>query len=80
MVIRSEQPPLAVLDNGAGDIAESGFGSVDDDPITCYLDDNSQAWELQADGSYRRLEPNGTETRRAQEVLIRRLTNGPAKA
>jgi polyphosphate kinase len=51
---------------------------VVDEAITCYLDDNSQAWELQADGSYRRLEPDGTETRRAQEMLIRRLTNGPA--
>jgi polyphosphate kinase len=51
---------------------------VVDEAITCYLDDNSQAWELRADGGYRRLEPDGAETRRAQEMLLRRLTDGPA--
>jgi len=50
---------------------------VVDEAITSYLDDNSQAWELQADGSYRRLEPGGADVRRAQEMLLRRLANVP---
>ena len=50
---------------------------VVDEAITTYLDDNSQAWELQADGSYRRLEPGGEGVKRAQEMLLQRLANGP---
>jgi polyphosphate kinase len=41
--------------------------------ITTYLEDDSQAWELQADGTYRKVEPRGPEPKRAQEVLLARL-------
>ncbi|HSD10746.1 MAG TPA: polyphosphate kinase 1 [Candidatus Binatia bacterium] len=41
--------------------------------ITTYLEDDSQAWELQADGTYRRAEPRGGEPKRAQEILLARL-------
>lgn len=41
--------------------------------ITTYLEDDSQAWELQADGTYRKAEPLGPEPKRAQEVLLARL-------
>ena len=48
---------------------------VVDEAITTYLEDNSQAWELQVGGGYRRLEPEQGEIRRAQEVLLRRLAH-----
>ena len=38
-----------------------------------YLRDNSQAWELQADGSYQRAE-SGSERSNAQEWLLEKLT------
>jgi polyphosphate kinase len=41
--------------------------------ITTYLEDDSQAWELQPDGTYRIAEPRGGEPKRAQEVLLARL-------
>ena len=50
---------------------------VVDEAITCYLEDNSQAWELQPDGGYRRLEPDGRGIQRAQEMLLHRLANVP---
>jgi len=47
---------------------------VVEEGITTYLADNSQAWELEPDGSYRRVEPPNGEARRAQEVLLSRLS------
>ena len=42
--------------------------------LDCYLNDNAQAWELQADGIYRRLEPeSGTALISAQEELLGQL-------
>ena len=41
--------------------------------IEVYLADNTQAWELQSDGSYRRLTPDNEETRAAQALLLREL-------
>ncbi|MGH7897876.1 MAG: polyphosphate kinase 1 [Candidatus Binatia bacterium] len=38
--------------------------------LAAYLDDNSQAWQLQPDGGYRRLESGETEAVRAQEKLL----------
>ncbi|MGH8185156.1 MAG: polyphosphate kinase 1, partial [Steroidobacteraceae bacterium] len=37
-----------------------------------YLADNAQAWELDAEGSYRRLSPAGGPVASAQETLLRR--------
>ena len=37
---------------------------------TC-LTDNRQAWELGADGQYRRIRPDGAEVRATQQILIR---------
>jgi len=38
-----------------------------------YLEDNSQAWELQSDGSYRRCAPGNAEPRSAQGELLKEL-------
>jgi len=38
-----------------------------------YLADNTHAWELQSDGTYRRLTPDGGEERWAQRELLERL-------
>jgi polyphosphate kinase len=39
--------------------------------LDTYFRDNQNAWQLQADGSYRRLEPEETQSRfRAQKVLF----------
>jgi len=46
---------------------------VVDEGITTYLEDDSQAWCLQPDGSYQRVEPTGAVMKRAQEVLLVRL-------
>ena len=40
--------------------------------LRAYLVDNAQAWDLQADGSYRRKTPRG-QTRTAQRVLLEEL-------
>ena len=42
--------------------------------IDPYLDDNTQAWVLKADGSYERAEPGTGEKRCAQEELLEKLT------
>jgi polyphosphate kinase len=42
---------------------------VIDESLERYLADNTQAWVLQKDGSYRRLKP-GTRPRSAQESLL----------
>jgi polyphosphate kinase len=41
--------------------------------LDCYLADNSQAWELKADGTYRLLEPAGTDENSAQARLLSEL-------
>ncbi|MFK7914661.1 MAG: polyphosphate kinase 1 [Pseudomonadales bacterium] len=40
------------------------------DEFDCYLQDNVQAWQLQSDGSYRRLVPGKQRRRSAQERLL----------
>ncbi|RMG28401.1 MAG: polyphosphate kinase 1 [Gammaproteobacteria bacterium] len=41
------------------------------DGLELYLSDNTQAWELQRDGSYRRVRPGaGDEARSAQQILL----------
>lgn len=42
--------------------------------LTTYLADNSQAWELQSDGTYVRCLPGTDEAKPAQEVLLRQLS------
>ena len=42
--------------------------------LQCYLDDNTQAWLLQSDGSYRRLTPGKQEPCSAQQTLLDRLS------
>jgi polyphosphate kinase len=46
---------------------------VVEEGIATYLEDDSQAWCLQPDGSYQRVEPAGAVMKRAQEVLLVRL-------
>jgi polyphosphate kinase len=41
--------------------------------LEIYLADNSQAWLLQPDGSYRRLQPGRDEQRAAQSLLLERM-------
>jgi len=42
--------------------------------LELYLADNTQAWVLQADGSYQRLNPTGNQNpRNAQAMLLERL-------
>ncbi|MDO9312657.1 MAG: polyphosphate kinase 1 [Nitrosomonas sp.] len=38
--------------------------------LLSYLSDNTQAWALQSDGSYKRLKPGATKPRSAQQVLL----------
>jgi polyphosphate kinase len=43
--------------------------------LQLYLEDNTQAWELQADGSYRRIRSaTGEEARSAQQRLMAEQT------
>ncbi len=42
--------------------------------LNYYLRDNTHAWILQADGSYRRLSPDGTEPWSAQAKLVQELS------
>jgi polyphosphate kinase len=39
-----------------------------------YLADNTQAWILQTDGSYMRLQPDGAPPLSAQVALLKKLT------
>lgn len=45
-----------------------------------YLEDNVQAWELQTDGAYRRLESNQQEPRSAQVILLHELAASSAES
>ncbi len=45
------------------------------DELQCYLEDNTQAWILQRDGSYQRLTPEGKKPCSAQTTLLQRLSS-----
>jgi polyphosphate kinase len=45
--------------------------------LEVYLADNTQAWELGADGTYTRLTPNETPPVNAQSVLLKRHAENP---
>ena len=51
---------------------------VKDECLDTYLADDVQAWELQADGSYRRTQPTRPMGTPAQVVLLERLCGQPA--
>ena len=48
---------------------------VYEETLALYLGDNTQAWSLQPDGSYRRLEPGGQEAHNAQQQLLAALAS-----
>jgi polyphosphate kinase len=48
---------------------------VVDEALLLFLADNTQAWELQQDGSYKRLKPGNRKPRNAQAELLRELAN-----
>ena len=52
---------------------------VVDEGLQPYLDDNTHAWQMDADGAYRRVSPAGAEACTAQERLLTRLAR-PAPA
>ncbi len=41
--------------------------------LLAYLSDNCQAWNLQSDGSYKRVKPGSQKARIAQEILLEKL-------
>ncbi len=51
-------------------------GRVVEHGLQPYLDDNTQAWQLHADGSYTRVEAKGEEPMTAQTWLIKTLAGG----
>ncbi|OGI44584.1 MAG: RNA degradosome polyphosphate kinase [Candidatus Muproteobacteria bacterium RBG_16_65_31] len=52
-------------------------GRVLKEALGRYLADNTQAWELQPDGSYTRLTSDGAEPVSAQATLLKELTQAP---
>jgi polyphosphate kinase len=52
------------------DLAERVF----DEELSNYLQDNQQAWELHADGSYSRVQPGDDPPYSAQAALMARFT------
>jgi polyphosphate kinase len=48
---------------------------VFDEALANYLADNTSAWELQADGSYARVEPGDAPPHSAQRTLLAELTH-----
>jgi polyphosphate kinase len=52
---------------------------VIDEGLKVYLQDNSQAWEMDSEGHYRRKHPRRAEKRCAQCELLNELTHSPAK-
>ncbi len=46
---------------------------VKSETLDLYLADNCQAWELQADGSYRRVKPGRQKPRAAQNMLLKKI-------
>ena len=53
---------------------------VVDESFTNYLGDNSQAWVLHADGSYRQVHPGAARRRSAQETLLAQFAEKPVAA
>lgn len=51
--------------------------NVIDQGLLSYLSDNTQAWVLQSDGSYKRLKPGTSKPRSAQQLLLEHYC-GPA--
>jgi len=49
---------------------------VREEAVDNYLADNTQAWELRADGSYARITPSGQMPHSAQSALLAKLCNG----
>lgn len=47
---------------------------IAEESLESYMDDNSQAWELQSDGNYRRLEPGSASPSSAQNRLLADLS------
>jgi polyphosphate kinase len=45
--------------------------------LEVYLEDNTQAWEMQQDGTYRRVTPGDAEPRSAQRRLLKKLAKLP---
>ncbi|MCI0652434.1 MAG: polyphosphate kinase 1 [Planctomycetes bacterium] len=50
---------------------------VIDEGLKPYLDDNTQTWELQPDGSYQRFAADGAPPMNAQGFLLKSLTESP---
>jgi len=50
------------------------------DDMALYLADNTQAWVLEADGSYRRLNPDGAEPVNVQDRLMQQALETPPAA
>lgn len=49
--------------------------------LEAYLADNTQAWVLQTDGSYQRLQPTGNQSpRNAQALMLEKLNSTPLSA
>lgn len=46
--------------------------------LLVYLQDNTQAWVLQSDGSYKRLKPGSQRPRAAQDMLLQKLAKAGA--
>ncbi|HLP80486.1 MAG TPA: RNA degradosome polyphosphate kinase, partial [Nitrosomonas sp.] len=45
--------------------------------LLSYLSDNTQAWQLQSDGSYKHLKPGAAKPRSAQQVLLEHYCDFP---
>ena len=45
--------------------------------LLSYLSDNTQAWVLQSDGSYKRLKPGASKPRSAQQLLLEHYCDLP---
>jgi polyphosphate kinase len=48
--------------------------------LMSYLLDNTQAWQMQSDGSYRLLSPDGAERCSAQQLLLEQLSRAQAES
>ena len=51
--------------------------TVIDHGLLSYLSDNTQAWVLQSDGSYKRLKPGTSKPRSAQQLLLEHYCDLP---
>jgi polyphosphate kinase len=55
----------------------SSVNLVSGEPVCPHTGNNTQAWELLSDGSYRRLLPGSQEPASAQVNLLRELAENP---